>query len=270
MSPSRNLPRAERLSLLIATILLAYAVARFVQLPGWDLNLALAGVYLPVQINVNTLIAVVVAGITASGADWLLSQHPEMSHKSSLPHWLLPAFTAWVLSVVLSNTPLSPWWWITFAAGGGLLLLVLIAEYITVDPDDARQPAAAVGLVVLSLCLFLMLAISLRASGLRLLLTLPPLGIAAGLVSLRATHLRLDRWQFLESGAIALFVIQIAAALHYLPIQPISYGLALLGPLYALITFSTNLAEEQSLSQAIVEPLAVLGAFWLLAVLFQL
>ena len=143
MLKTRNLPDAERLSVLAATILLAYALARFVNLPGYELAIQLPGVYLSVEINVRTFVTLLVAGLTASGADWLLRDHPALGDRSTLEHWLLPALTAWVIGIPLFQTPPGPIWWAGFALGGGLLMLVLVAEYIAVDPEDIRQPPRA-------------------------------------------------------------------------------------------------------------------------------
>jgi hypothetical protein len=56
---------------------------------------------------------------------------------------------------------------------------------------------------------------------------------------------------------IALICTQIAAALHYLPISPVSYGLALIGPAYALTSLIGNLNEDEPFRQAIFEPAIV-------------
>lgn len=259
----RNLPAPDRLSVLAATILLAYALARFVNLPARELALQLPGLYLAVQVNIQTVIALLVAGLTATGADWLMRDHPAIKGNSTLEHWLLPALTAWVIGLPLFQLPLSPVWWVGFALGGGLLMLVLVAEYIVVDPEDARQPPAAAALTAVSFALFLVLAVALRFAGTRLFLILPAIVLAAGLVSLRALHLRLHgRWVFVEACIIAVLIGQMAAALHYWPLSPAAYGLALLGPAYALTSLVGSLAEGEMLPQAVIEPAVVLAVVW--------
>jgi hypothetical protein len=93
----RHLPDPERLSILAATILLAYALARFIDLPGREIAVQLPGIYLSIQINIKTIVALLVAGLTATGADWLLRDHPAIGKARSFEHWLLPALTAWVI-----------------------------------------------------------------------------------------------------------------------------------------------------------------------------
>lgn len=259
MDRSRNLPDADRLSILSALILLAYALARFLDLPSRTIEIQLPGLYLAWDLNVRTAAGLLVAAMTAAGVEWLLRQHPASGKHGITGHWLLPALTAWVIGTPLFQLPLGFTWWAGFALGGTLLMLVLVAEYIAIDPDDVRQPVAAAGLTALAYALFLILATSLSAAGARLLFTVPALTLAAFLTSLRTLRLRLHlRWALVESGLVALLVTQFAAALYYLPLSPVSYGLLLLGPAYGLTSLLANLAEAEPWQQAMIEPLLVL------------
>lgn len=254
----RYLPDIDHLSMLAALILLAYALARFVSFPSRELALQLPGVYLEVQVNVHTVMAFLVAALTASGADWLIRQHPALGRKPTVEHWLLPALTAWVVGIPLFQISGALQWAVGFMIGGALLMLVLVAEYISVDPEDARQPLAAAGLTAVSYALFLILAISLRFAGLRLFLMLPAMALAGCVVSLRALHLRLHgRWTFLQSGVVGLIIGQCVAAFHYLPLTPISFGLFLVAFGYALTSLVAGLEEGEVLERALIEPLVV-------------
>jgi hypothetical protein len=249
--------------MLAATIMLAYTLARYVDLPERELAIQLPGLYLSVLINEQTVVALVMASLMATGADWLVRGHPAYERQRTLEHWLLPALTAWAIGLPLFQLPNNPLWWIGFILGGLLLILVLIAEYIVVDPDDLRYPLAAAGLTAVSFTLYLVLAAALRFAELRLVMLLPPLALAGGLVGLRALHLRLHgRWAFLPAGLVALVTAQLAAGLHYWPLSPVSFGLALLGPAYALTTLLGNLAEGEPVRQAVVEPITVLFLVW--------
>lgn len=244
-------------------ILLAYAASRFVNISPRELGLQLPGFYLGFQVNIRTLVALLVAGITATGADLMLRDHPGLGSKRTWEHWLLPALTAWTLGIPLNQLPVGLQWLVSFVIGGALLMLVLVAEYIAVDPQDERYPLASAGLTAVSYALFLILAIALRSSELRLFLILPALTIAAGLVSLRTLHLRLSgQWLFLPGLAITLIVAYIIAALHYWPISPITFGLAILAPAYSLTSLVGALYEGEPFRKAIVEPAIVLLAVW--------
>jgi hypothetical protein len=260
---SRNLPDANRLSVLAAMILLAYTLARFVASPSRELVVQLPGLFISIPINLRTAVAFLAAGLTASGADWLFRDHPTFQSQTTVQHWILPALSAWVIGIPLFQLPMGIVWWIVFAIGGALLMLVLIAEYISIDPNDVRYAFSTAMLTAVAFVLYLILAIVLRSAGLRLFWTLPALMLAAWVVSLRTFLLWLHgQWKLVEAGMVALIIGQIAAALHYWPLSPISFGLAVLGPAYALTSLITNLAEGEPLRQALVEPVLVLGVVW--------
>jgi hypothetical protein len=265
----RYLPNADRLSVLAAIILLAYALTPFVELPGRSLSIEIPGFFLSIEINLRTLVASLVACLTATGADWLLRDHPAIGDGPTVQHWLLPSLTAWVLGIPLFQLPFGAMWWAVFAIGGVLLMMVLVAEYIVVDPEDIRYAPASAGLIAVSFALFLTLAIVLHSAGTRLFLILPALMLAGGLVSLRTLRLRSQSgWKILEALMIVLIVGQVTAALHYWPLSSISFGLAVLGPTYSLTTLVSGLDEGKPLRQALLEPTVVLlvvlvAALWI-------
>lgn len=263
VSQSRYLPDPDRLSVLAATILLAYASTRFVDLPARDVEIQLPGLYLAFEINIRTLTGLIVAGLTATGADWLLRDHPSLRGRSALQHWLLPALTAWVIGVPLYRLPYGPQWLAGFLIGGALLMLVLVAEYVAVDPKHERHALAAAGLTAVSFALYLILAIALRSAGIRLFLILPALTLSAGLVALRTLHLRLEgTWAFWQAMTLAIIIAQFVAAFYYWPLLPVTFGLVLLGPAYALTSLVGNLTAGEPIRLALVEPALVLLIVW--------
>ena len=222
----------------MAAILLAYALARFINLPPLVLPITLFGIDLPFQVNFQTLVALVVAIMAASGSIWLISDHPifkqePIGWQNSLQFWLLPGLTAFLLSVPLNFVAASPAWWAVFLVGACLLLLVFTAEYTVVDVSDERHPASTGLLIALSFALFLILVIALRAASLRLYLMVPAVVFTSGLVSLHALYLRLEgRWMVSWAIGIALMVGQIAVGLallatdrHAFWIDPVGIGL---------------------------------------------
>jgi hypothetical protein len=154
---------------------------------------------------------------------------------------------------------------LAFSGGILLVVLVLIAEYIALDPADARQPVAAAGLSGLAYTLFLILGISVASIDLRLYLRLPAVLLGGALVSVRVLQLNTRQWKWAMASVSGLVITQLAAGLHYHPITPVSYGLALLGPVYAINTFLTNYQENQPLRGAVLLPGVILAAVWVLA-----
>ncbi len=275
ITPHR-VPRFDRISVLAATILLAYALMQYVDLPTRDLTIEVWGLGFDLILNVNTVIILLVVGLTVSGVDWSLRGHPILENRRTVQHWYLPGLAAWVLGLTLSQLESGYLWWAVFAVGAVVLIMILVAEYTVVDAADSRYNVASLLLTALSFVLYLILVINLRARETRLLLILPALSISAGLVSLRTIYLQLYHQDILlpenittagyASVVVAIVLGQIGAALHYWPISPIAYALGLVGPAYALTIFLNNLTDSEKTSRSLLEPLIILAVMWGMAV----
>jgi hypothetical protein len=265
-----HLPDFERMSLLMALILLIFALAQFLRLPGGELSVQLPGLYLILEFGSRELVALLVALITASGTDWVLRSHPHYQDNRRIDHWMLPGITSWAISMPLFQINISPTWWLGFTLGSILLCVVLLSEYIVIDPTDPRYPPASAVLTAVAYGLYLLIAAALQHSGLRLIMMLPALSLSVFLISLRVLRLRLESdWAIPEAALIGFLVVQIASPLHYLPISPVSYGLALLGPAYSLIIFFINFGENLAVRNAIREPLTILVLVWISALVLR-
>lgn len=267
MAESKHLPNINRISVLSAAILLAFTVAGFISIPTQDLSIQIPSLFLDITINTELIITFLIAGLTASGADWLVREHPSFQGGISIQHWLLPALTAWVIGLILFQQPFSFLWWIIFAIGGATLILVLIAEYIVVDSKDVYHIPATIGLTALAFALFLTLTITIRNSEVRIFLLAPTITAASGLTSLRTLHLLHKKWAFTQTAVIAIIIGQLSAALNYIRIDPISFGLILLGPAYALTSLAGDLLVRRFQKHMILEPMLVLGMVWGIAIL---
>jgi hypothetical protein len=263
---SRFSPNLDRISVLAATILLGYTFAGLINIPAREFATQLPGIYLEIEINIQTIVSFLVAGLAASGADWLLREHPSSSDRHLSAHLVLPALTAWVIGVPLHQQALGVFWWAGIFLGGGALIAVLMAEFAVVDPNDSNYALASMGLTTLAYALFFLLSVSLKASQIRLYLLVPALTLAVFTISLRTLYLRKrGNWAFQAAGISTLISAQIAAAAYYLPLGPISFGLCLLGPAYGLNSLFSNLEEGKTWKAAILEPLSVLTIFLCLA-----
>lgn len=268
MERERFFPDKGRLSTVTAMILLAYASAAFFYIPQNAITIQLPGFLFVVKLNFYTIISVIAAAMAAAGSDWVISSHPSLGDEARWHHWILPAATALVMGVPLNEISVSPAWWAVFALGGLLFLIVLVSEYISVDLQDAFYPLAIVSLTVVSLALFLVLAIAVRGAGLRLYAVFSALLPAAALVSARILNLRLmGKWPIAWIAGIALVIGQLAICLFYLPIKPIPFGLILLGGLYALMSLATNFEEENTFIHLWVEPTLIFAVSVFLSIL---
>ena len=259
-------PQFDRLSVVASMILLAYALLPFIQAPSRETSFTILGILINFRLDFTLGVSVLAAGLSAAGTDWLLRDHPQMAGKPVYPHYLLPALTAWVIGIPLGLLKVSLQWWAVFGLGTLLLLGVLLAEYISVDSKDTRHALALMVLTAVSFGLFLTMAISIRAAGLRLYLLLFTLVPVCALLCLRLFHLRMqENWNIEWAGAIALVVAQTAMGLYYLPLAPIRYGLILLGITYALVEFAAQYQPNEPIRMKLIGPLLSLALFWILA-----
>lgn len=266
MSQKSTLPDINQVSIIVAGILLAYAVSRLSSIPAQEIRIHLPGLLIMFNLNVQFLTIPIVAGMAAAGSDWLIHTHPLWRGRFAIQHWLLPMLTALVLAFPITQLPYGTSWWLTFLVGALILMAVLLAEYITIDPQDFRQPIASSGLISVSYALYFIFCLAIYLFGYRLIFAFPSITLAAFLVSLRSFNLRIpNHWMFLESSLIALVAGQIATALHYWPISPISYGLALLGPTYALFLFIIRLQQPSKNKYRFIEPALIFILCWFLA-----
>ena len=267
MTERAYLPESTRVSALMATVLLAFAITHILSTPHIDVTIPQLKIIVAFSLNLNKLIVLLAAGLTATGMGWLLGTHPSLEKGETREHWLLPTLTVLVTGVTLYTLPNTPIWWLGFGVGAVLLLVVFLAEYVAVDPGDVRYPLATTVLTVLAFVIFLVLAVVIKAANARLIMVVPALSLAGGLAALRTLHLRInERWELAWAVGIGLVAAELGAALHYLPLTPVRFGLALLAPVYALTVLGVNLTEGTPFRRAFVEPAIMLTVLTGLAV----
>jgi len=266
-----HLTLADRVGVLVASVLLTYALTRIIQSPSLTLTVTLPGFYFAFPLTLNTAMTVLAAALAASGMDGLMRSHPSLWVKSNIEHLLLPTLTTSVVGGTLGILSEAGIWWIAFGLGALLLVGVFLAEYIAIDPSTPNYALARAGLTALSFALFLILAIALRFAGVRMFLQVPLLFLSAGLISLRILHLDgTDRWDFPWASGIGIVCAQIGAGLHYWPLTPIQFGLAITGPLYALIMLSMSMnTDNLPIRRAVVGPILVIVLGWAAAFLLR-
>ena len=89
--------------------------------------------------------------------------------------------------------------------------------------------------------------------------------------ALRTLHLRLnERWEYAWAAGIGLVAMQLGAALHYLPLTPVRFGLAAAGSDLRTDRAGCQPGGGQSLSDGrFFEPTVMLHLFWGLAIWFR-
>ncbi len=263
-------PDSNRIGLITATVLLVLTLTRIVPSPQFSFELQLPGFLLSLPFNIDTIMGILTACLTATGMDWLLRGHPALHGRPTYEWWLLPTLTTFVISVPLTILPNGRAWWVGLLLSGIFLFFVFLAEYISVDPDAPYYTVSMMGLTAIAYTLFFVLAFALRASEIRLYLLAPALFLAASLASLRILHLRLGgKWEFTWAIGLGLISVQLAAGLYYWPLTPLQFGLILVGPLYGIVNLVINLNEGIPMQRAVLEPVIVTVLCWGLAALLR-
>ncbi len=262
MGETRSLPDINRLSIVSAAIMLAFALTQIVSFPAQMISFSIFGIMLDFLLDFRAVITLFTAVLAAAGMDWLIQSHPDKeTHQQFLGnsrHSVIPVFTTLVIGVVLNSFAGGPYWWIFYGLGSLILIAVFIAEYNVVSPEETRHPLAPVGLTGLSFVLFLLLAIAVFSANLRLYLQLPLLAVSAMMAISRSLYLRLGRWYPIWAMIISLVVSEVVIGFHYLPLSPLQFGLVLVGIAYALTSIVTGIKEARRNWGLWGEPLVML------------
>jgi hypothetical protein len=188
-----SLPDRDRLSVLIAVIVLAYALTRFLDLPSRVVSVTLFGSALGLELNGAVLMLALVAALISAASDTVIRSHPAFADapaRHTLMHWVLPGATALVLGAALNRAPDGPVWWLGLGGSAAALVVVLMAEYVLVDPAAPRRETAALTLTGLAYALALILFSLLHSLSRRAAISSTIGGAAAAVLAWRLFTLR--------------------------------------------------------------------------------
>lgn len=267
-----SLPEINRLSIVSAAIMLAFALTQLISFPAQTFSFSIFGILVELILDFSTIITILTTLMAAAGMHWLIISHPGWEPKDNLwqvvQHWIVPVLTALVIGVALNSFSGSPLWWVVYILGSVLLVAVFIAEYNVVSEQGIQHPFATVGLTGLSFALYLLLAIAIFSADLRLYIRLPLLLSAAMMVILRSLYLRLKNWETLWAAIASLMLSELAIGLHYLPLSPIQNGILLVGTAYILTSIVMGIKENREGLRFWLEPIAMFVLFFLVSVLW--
>ena len=250
MQPPRHFPSRDRLSVLTAVILLAYALARALDLPTRSVGTTLFGSALGFELNGPVLMLLLVAALISAGADTLIRSHPRLEGWTGYPtvvHWIVPGATALALGNVLNRTPDGPLWWLGLGLSAVVLIGVLVAEYIVVDRADGAWDLAALGLTALTHALALVLFALLHSLSARALVSASAAGLVAAALALRLFALRAAPMgqANLYGVVVGLITAEAVWAINYWRVSASSAALFALIPFYLCV----GIAQQQLLGR---------------------
>ena len=257
------LPDIERLSIVSATIMLAFALTQLVSFPIQSVSFIVLGILIEFVVDFSTMVIVFTVFLSASGMDWIIHSHPEKDRYQNrwayIRHWIVPILTSFVIGVTLNTFAGGLAWWAVYILGSLLVFAVFIAEYNVLIAEDYRNPLATVGLTSLSFVLYLLLAIAVFSANIRLYLRAPLLGAGALMVIARSLFLRLGKWHIIWAVVSSLIITQIVVGLHYLPLSSIQLGLLLVGTTYGLTSIVSGVKESRDSWALWGEPVSMIA-----------
>ena len=237
MNPVRSFPSRDRLSILTAIIILAFTLARVLDLPARALTATLLGSPLGLELSGPALMLLLVAALISTGSDTLIRSHPYYSGapgRRTVVHWIVPGATALVLGAMLNSLASGPTWWAGLGVSAAALLVVLVVEYRVVDPDDPLRDGAAVALGVLSYALAAVLFGLLRSVSARAAIAASVGGLTAAALAWRLFALNEAplRRAALYAALVGAVLAEATWALNYWRTSPLAFALLTMAPFY--------------------------------------
>ena len=250
MKLDRPFPSRDQLSVITATIVLAYALGRFLELPQREVATTLFGSALGFELSGPFLMLVFTAALISAGSEMIIRAHPLFAGQPARRtriHWILPGATALVMGAALNHAASTPLWWLVLGCSVVALVVVLIAEYLVVDPTDPRREAAALALTTLAYLLALILFILLRRLGARAAISATLGGGVAAALTLRLFALKFaPLWRSaLYAALVGLVCAETIWALNYWAIPATGAALLTMIPFYV----GEGLAEQHLLGR---------------------
>lgn len=247
----------NRLSVLIAVLLLGSVIFRFIELPERVWNLQLLGSPLEIHVTETWLLITLMVGLVCTGTSLILHDHPHLVEHSGRPiyvSWILPGVLIGLSAYLVARISTWPMWIGGLTLVGIAISLVISIEYTAVSSDAPGYPTARLALNVLAYLLVFTLFAIIYHTRTRSLVT-------ATLTLLTATLLALDLlsvadvplWRvLLFAGIVGLIVGESTWALNYWQVSAWVGGLFLL-----LIFYIAVNAAHQHLLEHLSGPILV-------------
>jgi hypothetical protein len=231
----------DRVSVLAASLLLAMALARFLEIPARPLLKAtVLGSPLGFSLSATTLVYVIIFGLTITAIASILTSHPiaqqqEISH--GYMYWVAPALLNVGLATWLNRIHDQRAWSAVLLICALLVPFALIVEYRSVDRKHLRSASlrrSQVALIHLAAGILFTLNYDART---RSLLSGTTIVLVAGLLSARLLWTYTDNLApaLLYGAIVGVIMGQVTWGLNYWRLSGVQGGVALLLLFYVLV-----------------------------------
>lgn len=240
----------DRLSVLVAVLLLGGVLFRFIELPEHVWQLRPLGSPLEIHLTGVWLLIALMVAVVCTGTNLILHGHPHLGEFPGRPiyiFWILPGVLAGLAAYLLAWAAAWPLWVVVLILTGVSVGVVIAAEYTTVCPDTPGYAVARFALNVVAYVLaFVLFAAIYHARARSLVTATLALGVAAllSLDLLSVTDAPLRR-VLIFSGVVGLVVGESVWALNYWSLN------AWIGGMFLLLIFyvAVNIALQHLLGR---------------------
>lgn len=248
----------NRLSVLVAVLLLGSVLFRFIELPEQTWKLEPLGSPLEIRVTGTWLLTALMVGLVCTGTNLILHGHPHLKEYPGRPiyiSWILPGIVAGLAAYLLSHIYIWPLWIGGLVVAGVSISLVVSAEYTAVSPQDPGYPRARLALNMLTYLLAFTLFATIYQTRTRSLVTGTLMMFAAALLSLDLLSVADTRFQrvVLFAGIVGLIIGESTWVMNYWQISAWAGGLFLLLIFYFVANVAHQYLLERLNPSALVE-----------------
>ena len=263
----------NRLSVLIAMLLLGSLIFRFIELPEQVWTLEPLGSPLEIHVTGTWLLATLMVGLVCTGTNLILHDHPHLEVYPGRPvyvSWILPGVMAGLSAYLLASASAWPLWIGMLILVGVGISLAISAEYTAISPNAHGYPLARLALNVLAYLLAFVLFTIIYHSRTRSLVTATLTLLAAVLLALDLLSVADVQFRrvLLFASIAGLVTGESTWALNYWQVSAWTGGLFLLLIFY----IATNVAHQyllERLSRSVLAEFAAVAIIVLTIVLLR-
>ncbi len=240
----------DRLSVVLAVLVLSSVLFRFIELPEHVYRLQLLGSPLEIRANGSLLLIVLMVGLACTGTGLVLHDHPRLTRASGRRMqigWILPGALAGLSAYLLSLAPTLGLWMVGLTVSSVGIGLTIAAENATMCSKAHSYPVARLGLNVLAYLMALVLFVLIYRTRTRSLVTATLTLMTGGLLAvdlLSVADVPVGR-MLPFAGIIAMIIGQSTWALNYMQISAWTGWLLLLLVFYVAV----NVAHQHLLDR---------------------
>lgn len=240
----------NRLSVLVAVLLLGSVLFRFIELPEHTWKLEPLGSPLEIHVTGTWLLTALMVGLVCTGTNLILHDHPHAQEYPGRPiyiAWILPGIMAGLAAYLLTHVASWPLWIGGLVVAGVSISMVVSAEYTAVSPKSPGYATARLTLNMLAYLLAFSLFAIIYHTRSRSLITATLMMFAAALLALDLLSVADAQFRrvLLFAGIVALIIGESTWVLNYWQISAWAGGLLLLLIFY----FTANVAHQYLLDR---------------------